>query len=299
MQRILLHFMITLLLCGITSCNSGEKSPYQKTGNNNDPKNCTIENILKQVDVILKGQTYETHCLDLNNQYLLSFWILLPELDPTATEHDVYLNSKKAFNVAIKTAYTILSAIPCIPEVFDGINPMIVDENYSLWYRDMFPIQFLLILDKYADEDRMNILTGRRHRDFSYLRVNPVQPKGEVDMSNWPEIRASLNKILHKAKGRPNTAAYPILMDEYSSVQVYCAAKNEKAMEDESLYKKIEFLVELFSKAPVQVEIIQVGFVGIDNMLKKYSIISGLAIRKYTRNRDINLKNIIKIRAME
>jgi hypothetical protein len=307
MKRTVVFFFIALLLPTITSCHSGEKSTPREISSNNNHESCEIEDILRQVDSLLKDHTYETHCLNMYNQFVLSFWMVHPELDTDASENEVYANTEKAFGRGIKTAYSLLSRIPCIKDVFDSINPMIVDQHYSLWYRDIIPIRVLTIMAKYDDEQRMKIFMGRQ-RGLSYFRTTPVHPRIKVDMSMWPRVHNSLRRILNEGTGkkimtifpifvkrRPNVAAYPILLDEYSSVQVYFSAENEEAGGDESAYEKIESLVELFSASSLPVQVTQVGFVENDGMLKSYCNISGSIIRKYKRNGDLDLKKIIRI----
>lgn len=311
MKHTVVFFVIVLLLPFFTGCHSGEKCASQEISSNNNHNSCEIEDILRQVDSLLKGHTYETHCLYMYNQFVLSFWMVHPELDTDASENEVYANTEKAFGRGIKTAYSLLSRIPCIKDVFNSINPMIVDQHYSLWYRDIIPIRVLTMMAEYTDEQRMRNFMGRQ-RGLSYFRTTPVNPRIKVDMSMWPRVRHSLRRILNKAAGkknmvilpflekrRPNVAAYPILLDEYSSVQVYFTAENEEAGGDESAYEKIESLVELFAASSLQVQITQIGFIEDDGMLKCYCNVSGSIIRKYKRNGNLDLKKIIRIHEMK
>ena len=74
---------------------------------------------------MLVGSVFEAHYLTINGQLMLSLWLVDPELDPATSGDAIAKNARRAFLVGASMAHRVASHIPCVREVFEGINPLV------------------------------------------------------------------------------------------------------------------------------------------------------------------------------
>jgi len=175
------------------------------------PTVCDANEILRQVDELLAGRTFEAHYLTMNRELTLSIWLVDPELDPQATLNDLTENNQQAMQTGISLFQEVIEQIPCVREVFVNANPMIVDRLYQGWYRDIIPIRAFPETEDLTDDELLDVLMSSGFRSGFYRRSPPqtAAQSSPVDACTWPEARAAIGE--HFGTERRNAAAYLIV----------------------------------------------------------------------------------------
>jgi len=291
MKYYVILIVIILCLLNLLSCHSDNK----QSNTIPSPFTCDIRDILPQVDKLLAEYTFEAHYITVHEKLVLSIWLVVPELDPYASAETIAENSRLAFLWGAKISHNAISQIDCVRELFDGINPMIVDKNYNCWYRDIIPIEVLLIAQDPLDEALLSAIMRSGMRQ-SYLRTLPVW-SGEhgqgTKQSEWPELRGVIQEILCKTQKRCNSAAYPLIFNEYFTIQMYWEAITENEMDDTVVYDHLEQLVEKLSDTTIPVDRLEVCIVNSQGRLLIYSKVNGYVIR--SPDEEYTLKDQIKL----
>jgi hypothetical protein len=304
--RSIQFFIIISILC-LLSCYSCKKQPASDfTALEESPADttslpCDTKDILPLVDKLLEGYTYQAHYINIAEQFVLSIWLVVPELDPYASGEDIASSQKLAFLWAAKISHMMVSRIPCVQELFDGINPMIVDKHYNIWYRGIIPIQALAVLKEPADEELLAVLE-RSGMDPAYrnnLFTRTYQESPFIDMSAWPKVHKFIQKILCNESGRCNAAVYPIIFGEYSMIQVYWEAGDEEEMDDDVVYHQIELLVKILSSSSIPVDRLEIGIVNSRGRLKIYSKVDGSVIHFQDEEEESMLRDKIHLYHMD
>jgi len=256
---------------------------------------CQADNILTQVAALLSGFTFEAHYLIIRDQFVLSIWLVVPEIDPYADKQAVDANSRLAFLKGVRICHTVTSQIPCVRELFNAINPMIVDEKYNCWYRDIIPIQNLLAGQDATDEELLQAVK-RRDMKYSYRRTVPPQfdnYESILDVTMWKEFRKSIQGLLCKELGRCNAAAYPMFLSDYCIVQVYWQALTERELENAYALKRMEWLAQSFSHISLPIARLDMCIVNNEDKLAIYGKVDGYALR--SKDNDFILKDEIRL----
>lgn len=178
---------------------------------------CNADQVLRQVDELLAGQTFEAHYLTINQRLTLSVWLVDPEIDVPASQDSLERNNQQALERGISAMYQVIDQIPCVRQVFDDINPMIVDRRYQTWYIDFIPIRAFPDLDNPTTDDLIDVLE-RSKAGFSARRLELPQQENRpapVDACSWPEARADIRS--HFGAERRNAAAYLLISDPTST----------------------------------------------------------------------------------
>jgi len=256
---------------------------------------CEAADILTQVDMLLAGFTFESHYLIIRNQFVLSIWLVMPELDPYAPKAEVDANSRLAFVKGIRICHTIASRIPCVRELFNAINPMIVDRKYNCWYRDIIPMQNLLAGQNPSDEELVQSVT-RRTMKYSYRRTVPPQTKDHADILSipaWKDFRRSIQQILCRETGRCNCAAYPMFLKDYCIVQVYWETLTKMDIEDTYALERMGQIAQNFAKISLPIARLDMSIVSNEGKLTVYGKVDGYALR--SGGDDFSLKDEIRL----
>lgn len=257
-----------------------------------DPKKNHVESLLAEVRQHFTGYAAEIHTFVLNNQFILSVWVAVPFIDFESGNNSIIINSRKAIEWITEQIDTLLIKNSGIFDVFDAINPMIVDIDYNIWYRDIIELDIYRRIKKMSQREMPN----QFHGEFFYMRNTPVPSSTllNTNLQKWKETRRKIDSLLNPYRDIKNYAAYPIIFDDYSMIQVYLIAIDEEEMEDNALQKRVNSLVQVFSQASILVDIVQVGILNINGNLPKYCVINRSLLEHYSRNdsRKIHIQPI-------
>lgn len=254
------------------------------------PAPCSPDEVLHQVDMMLAGSTFEAHYLTINRQLVLSIWLVDPELDPDASEGDILENSRQAFLLGASISHEVAWQIPCTGEVFEGINPMIVDRDYNSWYVDIIPMRALLQVEHPTDEELVASIE-RSGMEIAYLRRTSPQGGEHAapeDACTWPEARAEIQEFF--GAERRNAAAYLIsgyqAASGYTSlppqvfVQIQWDVTTPEEADDRILLDNIERASKPLSCLSPPVDRVEIYIVDEDGQLLVFGLIPGKFIRE-------------------
>jgi hypothetical protein len=249
---------------------------------------CDRNMVLRQVDELLAGNTFEAHYLTINQEMTLSIWLVEPALDPQSSEHDIAANTKLAVQRGISVAHAVISEIPCVQRLFENINPMIVDRRYQSWYTDIIPINALL-----TDTVRLSTIESNG-TEFAFHRRIPPQRNVPSDSENtceWPTTRAAIHTLF--GPELRNAAAYLLIGDppivqapwnDYATTDVVVQAQWDThalaETDDKSILKYLESLSTALVCLSPPVDKLEVFVVGETGQLLVYGVVPGKLIRE-------------------
>jgi hypothetical protein len=172
---------------------------------------CSADEVMRQVDQLLAGQEHESFYLTINEELSLSFYLVDPEIDPTASITGLVDGNREALERGLWASYQMIDRIPCVRGVFQNINPMIVDRRYQTWYVDIIPIRDFVGMDEPTPAELVEAMQRSGARLASGRRY-PPRPGDEPAPSGactWPEARAVIQNLF--GAGERNTAAYLLI----------------------------------------------------------------------------------------
>lgn len=289
------YYIIIIIMLFLWGCHSGDRQSHnvpsdsEISSNHNPALPCNIRDILPQVAALLSDYTFEIHYIIIREQLVLSIWVLVPELKPDAAEQDIAANSKLALLQGARICHNIVSAIPCVQELCDGINPMIVDKNYNCWYRDIIPVQVLTMTEDPSDDELLRVIMYSGIEQ-TYLRTLPPRPTrsgSEADLRAWPHVRDSIQEILCNTQERCNGAAYPLILNEYFILQVYWEALPENQRDDKAVYDRLAKLLEILSQTSIPVDRLEACITTADGRLLLFCKVNGYVIRNPDREKPL------------
>jgi hypothetical protein len=281
-QRSVFMIIIFCLSC-FAGCPAGNNRPpahfpaAEQSADTVSADDCKAADILAQVDVLLADRIFESHCLIIRNQFVLSIWLVVPELDACAAKGEVEVNSRLAFVKGLRMCHTVVSGIPCVRELFDAVNPMIVDGQFNCWYRDIIPMRNLPPEENPSDDELTQYAT-RRNMKYSYSRTVTPRTKdraGTLEIPAWQEFRKSIQQLLCREPGRCNAAAYPMFLKDYCIVQVYWEAAADGNLVDADILERMAQIAQRFAGIPLPIARLDMSIVNADGKLTVYGKADG------------------------
>ena len=177
---------------------------------------CDIFDTLLQVDRLLAGQTYEAHFLTIGGRISISIWLVDRAIDPATSAAGLGAANREAISTGLSVSYRIVDQIPCARQVFEIVNPMIVDAKYQAWYMEFIPVEAFTDLRDPTTEQLIEAVnrTGAETRGRAVPPVSPrpVSPRpatGAPATCTWTQARAGIAAL--EGSAPRNVAAYPIV----------------------------------------------------------------------------------------
>lgn len=177
---------------------------------------CDIFDTLLRVDRLLAGQTYEAHFLTIGGRMSISIWLVDRAIDPATSVAGLGAANREAISTALSISYRVVDQIPCARQVFEIVNPMIVDAKYQAWYVDFIPVEAFADLREPTTAQLIDAVnrTGveTRGRALPPVSPGPVSPRpatGAPGTCTWTQARAGIAAL--EGSARRNVAAYPIV----------------------------------------------------------------------------------------
>lgn len=170
---------------------------------------CTAGLVLTQVHQLLAGQDFETHYLTIGDKFTLSIWLVDPQIDPAPPKSGMAAADRQALARGLSISYQVVDQIPCIQQVFDQVNPMIVDRRYQHWYKDFLPVEaFVGLHDPTTDELIAAVKATGTALEEPRSAVPQATQTPAAGSCGWSEARAAIHAYLG---ADANTAAYLII----------------------------------------------------------------------------------------
>lgn len=255
---------------------------------------CEADTVLRQVEALLAGQTFEAHYLTINRELTLSLWLVDPALDPTATESDLAQNNRQAFGRGLAVSHQIATQIPCARKVFENVNPMIVDRHYQSWYLDIIPFSAFPAMENPSQSQLVTAIQRSGAEFASRRRSAPsatVYPPAPPNACTWPQARAAIQQRF--GPERRNTAAYLLIGDppavqapwnSYATtsvvVQVQWDVRTPGETDDAAVLQNIEHLAAALACLSPPVDRLEVYVVDDTGQLVVYGLVPGTLIRE-------------------
>jgi hypothetical protein len=254
---------------------------------------CDADQVLHQVDELLAGETFEAHYLTINQELTLSVWLVDPEIDPSASQARLASNNRQALERGVSISYQIIDKLACVRQVFENINPMIVDRRYQSWYIDFVPIRAFPEIDNPTADDLIDALERSMEGSPSRRRAPPQQEDqpAPVDACGWPKARAAIQS--HFGMERRNAAAYLLINDppstqgpwnSYATTNVIVQAQwdihNADEADEAVILENLEPLVEALACLWPPVDLLEVFIVVPSGQMVIYGMVPGSLIRE-------------------
>ena len=173
----------------------------------NTPLVCDADSLLKGLKTAVPYDEFAVHYNEIEETRSLLVWFVDPEINPTAVGGEIQTNLDLALTHAAELSQQIRAQFPCVTELFDVINPIVVDQMYTGWFSGtldstIIPNEEALtsaeidqLVDKFSVGYLLEALPG------------PI-PAGSC---NWPSVRESLQN--HFSPERQNVAFYFVVDD--------------------------------------------------------------------------------------
>jgi len=212
---------------------------------------------------------------------------MVPELDPEADVDSIQKNSDLAVLYGAKLALSITEDIPCMGDVFDVINPMIVDKIYNCWFRDLILISNLPQYKNNSDEELLEIVK-RNTTNMGYIRKNKVYGKEYFNTDRdctWPEVGKSIHKNVLIGSKQKNIAAYILIFNYINILEIYWDVPGISKIDDADIYKYIQNLKIDISCLTPPVDRLEVYIVDARGILRVFASVQG----SYLKGQDKKL----------
>jgi len=164
-----------------------------------EPQTCDPDTV---VAALRPRLPYEEATLGHNDLYetrYLNLWFVDPAIDPLAGGQAIAANANLALRDAIDAAHSLRTASACVPQLWDGINVVVVDRLYNDWLSGNITPQDLPQKASLSDGDRRKL--GELFQT-GYTRQEAALPTKAAAPGSctWAEARARLEARFDAAK---------------------------------------------------------------------------------------------------
>ena len=140
----------------------------------------------------------------------LVLWYVDPDLDPRASAGALEANLDLAFEHALKLSLDLNRSDPCVEELFDGINPIVVDADYNGWLSGLIDPAALPDSPMLSPAE---IEALRAEMQVNYSRTSPtdslVRPPAPEGSCTWQDTIPRIHQ--HFSPERSNVGFYFVI----------------------------------------------------------------------------------------
>ena len=169
---------------------------------------CSAALVLTQVRPLLAGQDFEAHYLTIGDRLTLSVWLVDPEIDPATPKSGLAAAGRMAAQRGLSVSYEIVDQIPCVRQIFDQVNPMIVDARFQHWYKDFLPVSAFEGLHDPTTDQLIAAVKATGSAPEPRSRAPQAAHTPAAGSCAWPAARAAIHAYLGSGD---NTAVYVII----------------------------------------------------------------------------------------
>lgn len=135
----------------------------------------------------------------------LSVWFVDPNLDPNTSEDNIPEQVAQAIQDAANIIHTLRNASQCSEVLFDGINPIVVDTNYTGWFSGKIALDVIPTAATLTDEEKISLT---EQFEIGYMRTAPVQSYPPAPCS-WSTTKDRIWN--HFSRERENVGFYYVV----------------------------------------------------------------------------------------
>lgn len=173
----------------------------------NTPFVCDADSLLKGLKTMVPYDEFAVHYNEIEGTRSLLVWFVDPEINPTATGGEIQANLDMALTHAAELSQKIRVQFPCVTELFDVINPIVVDQKYTGWFSGT--LDPTIIPDEEAlTSAEIDQLVDKFTVGYLLEALPGPIPAGSC---NWSSVRESMQN--HFSPERQNVAFYFVVDD--------------------------------------------------------------------------------------
>jgi hypothetical protein len=193
-----------------------------------EPQTCDADAV---VTALRSSLPYDEATLSRNVLYetrYLNLWFVDPALDPSAGGAAIAANASQAWQDAIDAVHGLRAANACVPQLWDGINVVVVDRDYNDWLSGSIAPQDLPEKASLSQGDRRK-LSEKFQTGYARQRaVVPVEAPAPGSCT-WAEVHAVLKDRFDAAE---EATVYLVVEEQGSEVWAQWAGPDPKTGTD-------------------------------------------------------------------
>jgi len=146
----------------------------------------------------------------INGVSSLAVWFVDPDINPSAGAGELAENGKLAMRDALALAAKMSASDPCIGQLFQQINPIVVDTGYNGWFSGQISPRDLPGSDV-TDEEALDARAEKFDIGFLRDKLTAKATVAPVGTCSWKEAKAGAK--MHFAPTRQNIAFFLVQDD--------------------------------------------------------------------------------------
>ena len=168
---------------------------------------CDLEEAIQLVKDTVSYEQSAVHFLDIAGTASLAVWYVDPELTPRPSAEVLAVQLEQAKLRAVEVAARANAASPCISQLFDVINPIVVDSQYQGWFSGQLAPRYIPSPDELSSEELASA-AGRFRVGYERTSLGHTFSGGNC---RWPEARDRLQS--HFSSERELVSFYFVVDD--------------------------------------------------------------------------------------
>lgn len=174
------------------------------------PLACDADSLLITLKTSLPFDEFAVRHNEIGGTHSLVVWFVDPELNPVPAGEEIQTNQDLSMTHAAELSQQIRVQFPCVTDLFDEINPIVVDQKYTGWFSGR--IDPAIILDKEAlTSAEIDQLVDEFTVGYLLEKLPGPIPAGSC---GWPSVRESLQN--HFSPERQNVS-FNFVVDDFGA----------------------------------------------------------------------------------
>jgi len=168
---------------------------------------CDLQEAIHLVKETVQYEENAVHFLDIAGTASLAVWYVDPELTPRPSAEVLAAQLEQAKLRAVEVAARANAASPCVSQLFDVINPIVVDSQYQGWFSGQLAPRYIPSPDDLSSEELASAAGSFR---VGYERTS-LGHSFSGGNCRWPEARDRLQS--HFSSERELVSFYFVVDD--------------------------------------------------------------------------------------
>ena len=174
---------------------------------------CDIDQVLPKLRSVVALSEFDLVYNSIDGFASFALWFVDPDLDLDVSGDEIEENSTLAIRHAATLSHQLHNADPCVQELADAINPVVVDRKYNGWFAGLIAPSSLPGDTSLTDEQLAEIAGDF---EITYLREVPVPPiePASADSCSWVEARRGIQQHWEFSGPPPENCGAWLTIDE-------------------------------------------------------------------------------------
>jgi hypothetical protein len=149
---------------------------------------CSPDQVVENLQKKIPYDVYTLSYIIIDGKRQLFFWIVDPNINPAAKKEDLRENFELAVTDAIALSYDMKKSDKCVSELFDYINPVVVDINHNGWFSGLIATEDISDNPDFIEVDEKTQRKVYRQDDFD-VTLQSLYSNQVWERENVPEIQ--------------------------------------------------------------------------------------------------------------